>query len=203
MSGTVFVVVLTGWLAIGVLLSFVLGRRGHDGFAWLLLGAMLGPLAVALAVDAWRHGEELQRETVVRSPVTTDAAAVDVLIGFDGSPESRAALRSAIDLLGARLGRLTLATVIPFDGGLINERQARAALEAEAAGLAWLAPELEIVRGNPAHALDAAAIEGGYDVLAVGTMGAGRAHLFGSTASHLARHSKVPVLMTGSGDPAA
>lgn len=197
MSATTLFLVLAGWLAIGLVLSIVLGRRGHDRFSWFVLGTLLGPLAVAFAAVAWRQGEELQQKTIVASPVAPGEATVDVLIGFDGSPESRAAIASVVSLFGARLGRLTLATVIPFDGGRVNEQKARAGLEHEAERPAWLAPGLEIIRGEPATALVAAASEGGFDLLAVGTTGAGRAHLFGSAARRLAGQSKVPVLLTG------
>ena len=43
----VAVLVIAGdWLAIGVVLSVVMGRRGHFGPGWGILGAMLGPFAV-------------------------------------------------------------------------------------------------------------------------------------------------------------
>ena len=38
------------WLAIGVVLSVMMGRRGHDAYAWLILGMFLGPIALVLAV---------------------------------------------------------------------------------------------------------------------------------------------------------
>ena len=120
-----------------------------------------------------------------------------MLVGFDGSPGSRAATEAVVRLLGDRLGRLTLVTVIPFDGGVLVEQQARAALDREADRLGELAPGLEVVRGEPASALTAAAAAGGFDMIAAGTTGAGRAHLFGSAARHLAGRTGVPVLLTG------
>ncbi len=198
MSGTsILVLALTGWFAIGIVLVVVLGRHGHDRSTWFLLGAMLGPLAIALAVDAWRHGEAMEPETIVATPLEHDETRVDVLVGFDQSPESRAAMASVLELFGDRLGRLLVVTVIPFDGGLGDERDARTALQREGERLAWLAPGLQLIRGEPATALVAAATEGGFDVIAVGTTGTGHAHLFGSTAGHLAHHSKVPVLLSG------
>ncbi len=66
-----FVVIGVAWLAIGLVLSIVMGRRGHDTFSWLLLGTVLGPLAVVLAVEAGRHDERLQPAPVVAAtPVT-------------------------------------------------------------------------------------------------------------------------------------
>jgi nucleotide-binding universal stress UspA family protein len=98
-----------------------------------------------------------------------------------------------------RLGRLTVATVVPFDGGADEERAALAALDTEKQRLASLAPGLEVLKGHPATALIARANEDGYDLVAIGTRGRGGAHLFGSTAAELARTSKIPVLLVGDG----
>jgi nucleotide-binding universal stress UspA family protein len=198
MSTTVLLVVLAAWLVIGLVLSIVLGRRGHDPFSWFVLGTLLGPLAIAFAVYAWRHEEQRESEILAASPGERREGVVDVLVGFDGSPASRAAIEAVVRLFGDRLGRLALVTVVPFDGGVLVEQQARAALEQEAGRLAGLAPGLEIVRGEPASALTAAAAAGRFDLIAAGTTGAGRAHLFGSAARHLAGRTAVPVLLTGS-----
>ena len=208
MSPTLIALVAAAWIGIGLTLSFVLGRRGHDGFSWFILGVVLGPLAIALAVDSWRNDERPQTRTLAMPamPATPSAPAaaprgtgVDVLVGFDGSPESRAAVSTAVELFADRLGRLTLVTVIPYDGGRDAERDAVTALDREATRLGWLAPGLEVVHGHASQALTEATIAGGYDLLVIGTKGAGRAHLFGSAASELARNSKVPVLLVGSG----
>ena len=42
------------WLAVGLILSLVMGRRGHDAFGWLILGALFGPLTAVLALYARR-----------------------------------------------------------------------------------------------------------------------------------------------------
>jgi hypothetical protein len=47
--------VMATWLAIGVVAGRAMGRCGHDGFTWLLLGATLGPLVVPLALSTWRR----------------------------------------------------------------------------------------------------------------------------------------------------
>ena len=187
-----------GWVAIGLTLSILMGRRGHDSFSWLILGTMLGPLAVVLAVHSWRHGETPRSEIVAEPTALT--GPVDVLVGFDGSQESRWALSRVIGLLGPRLGRVTLATVIPFDCGWDGEQQAVAALEHEAAAMDndGAGMGLEVVRGHPSHALTQLAVEGGYHLLAIGARGAGASKaLMGSAASELARGSVVPVLLVG------
>jgi len=120
-AATGVVVVAAVWFAIG-LGPFAGRRRGHDGFSWFVAGVILGPLAVVFAVDAWRHDERPVHRPLVAGDGGRDRGTVDILVGFDGSTGSQAALAAAIELLGARLGRLTLATVIPYDGGREGER---------------------------------------------------------------------------------
>jgi nucleotide-binding universal stress UspA family protein len=188
---------MIGWFGIGVVLAAALGRRGFDGFSWFLIGMVLGPMAIPVAWNCIRRDESLGTQVLAGPTRAKRKGGVDVLVGFDGSPESQAALATATGLLGDRLGRFALATVVPFDEAPDVEAAAAAALEAEAAELAELAPTLEIVRGHPATALAAAALEGDFDLLVIGATGAGRAHLFGSAAKELAHHSTVPVLLTG------
>jgi nucleotide-binding universal stress UspA family protein len=87
-----------------------------------------------------------------------------------------AALLTVLDLLGPQLGRLTLATVIDLDASVEHDRakdQARVELRRRA-------------------------VEGGHDLLAVGSRGAGLSKvLLGSTAATLAARSKIPVLLSG------
>jgi nucleotide-binding universal stress UspA family protein len=145
---------------------------------------------------------------------------VDVLVGVDGSPEAAAALATVLDLLGPRLGRLALATVTDLDASVEHDRrraQAYPELERQAERVrAWLStqpsvpggdgprmPELLLLAGRPAEALQRLAVERGDDLLVVGTRGAGLSKvLLGSTANELAAHAKVPVLL-GGGSPSA
>jgi len=105
----------------GLVLAGVMGRRGHDPFGWWLLGTVLGPLALPLALSA----ERKRRSAVVRvlRQGTPGGGPVDVLVGIDGSPEAAAALMAALDLLGPRLGRLTLAAVTRPDGSVEQRRE--------------------------------------------------------------------------------
>src|SRR5581483_8354295 len=139
-------------LLVGLTLSLVMGRRGHDAFGWLLLGTLFGPLAAVFAVEA--RGQERPGPKLVAVRRSIGPGPVDVLAGVDGSPESEAALLAAAGILGPRLGRLTLPTVIPYDSGFDRERTARAALERQAAaGRGWssstAAPPLSCWNGPP------------------------------------------------------
>ena len=149
-------------------------------------------------LDARRQSEQ-GRPQIVSRLWSLDPGPVDVLVGFDGSPECRSALESAIAVLGTRIGRLTLATVVPYDGGREREQMARAALEGGAAALKR-SPRLEVLRGRPGHALLDRAVSEGYGLLVIGTRGVGASRaVLGSTATEVARTARVPVLMMGTG----
>lgn len=200
MSGPSIVILLAAvWLAIGFGLSLVLGRRGHDGFSWLVVGTLLGPLAILLAIDAIQNGE--RRETSVLLAGSGGRGTTDVLVGVDGSPEARAALDVAVATFGESLGRLTLLAVVPFDGGLDADRTAAAELEREALRVKEAHPRTEVARGNPATLLREHARSEAYDLLVIGSKGAGR-HVFGSAARELASASPIPVLVVGAPAPA-
>jgi nucleotide-binding universal stress UspA family protein len=129
-----------------------MGRRGHDGFSWLLIGTLMGPVGILLALDA------------------------------------------ALRILGSSVGRVTLLTVVPFDGGIDADREALAAIREEAERHPELRPDLEVRRGHPAAVIAELAARDHYDLVVIGTRGAGR-HLFGSAARELATASPVPVLL--------
>jgi nucleotide-binding universal stress UspA family protein len=200
-----FAVVAGSWLAIGLVLSIVMGRRGHNGFGWFVLGAMLGPFGVVLAVVTRRNGERLRPVPVVgRVPATPGSGPVDVLVGSDGSPESAAALDAAVELFGERLGRLTVATVVPFGDVKAPERRAAEGLRRLTGPGRGRTPDLEVLHGHPSAALRQCAVEGGYEVIAVGTRGKGLSKaILGSAASELARDSGIPVMLVGERPAAA
>lgn len=213
MSATPAMFTLAGiWIGIGLLLALVMGRHGHDPFAWWLLGTLLGPLALPLALSAERRQAERAQQLGIGVP---GRGPVDVLVGLDGSPEAGAALLTVLDLLGPQLGRLTLATVVDLDASVEHDRakdQARAELLRRADQIRmrlWSSsqepdepgrpfPDLILLPGQPAEALPRLAAEGGYDLLVVGGRGTGLSRvLLGSTATTLAAQAKVPVLVAG------
>jgi nucleotide-binding universal stress UspA family protein len=187
------------WFAIGMALALIMGRRGHDAYAWLVLGMFLWPIALFLAVYTDRSPHRHEPRILAQPPQGT--GPVDVLVGIDGSPESRAAVDTAIHLLGSRLGRLTLARAVPLYCGFELERTADQSLQVEAERLRPREVGLEVVEGHPASALTELAAAAGYELVVIGTRGAGLSReLLGSTAVALARHSKLPVLLVGSPD---
>jgi nucleotide-binding universal stress UspA family protein len=197
MSSTAWLVIALGiWSGIGGIEALLLGRRGFDGFSWVLIGMVLGPLSVLVAWDSIRS-DARRASTVIRTAGAHRPDGIDVLIGFDGSPECRATADAVATTFGDRLGRVALVSVGYFDDAPIHEAQLRAALEAEGRRLRSLAPDLVLVGGHPATALAQEAEAGGYDLVAVGATGRGHAHVFGSAARELVRTSPVPVFVGG------
>jgi nucleotide-binding universal stress UspA family protein len=186
--------------AIGIASAVVMGRRGYAPFSWGVIGSVLGPLVVPLALARSRQARQLPRASVG----STWQGPVDVLVGIDGSSESIAAMTVIARLLGERVGRFTLATVVDYDtdlGGRTGSahQAARAHLDQAAAAvpgtLSYL-PEMVVLSGPPADALAERAGEGHFDILAVGSRGRGASTaLLGSVATRLARGARTPILI--------
>jgi nucleotide-binding universal stress UspA family protein len=211
-SYTAFLALLMVTFAcIGFVLAIVMGRLGHSPFAWGLLGLVLGPIALLLALVEVRN----ERPWWTRLVASGDPGRgpVDVLVGIDGSPESAATTTAALELLGGRVGRLTLVAVTDLDDSYAG-REEQARLDGELRRQAeavrgWLRerygsveakqmviPELKLMAGRPATTLDTIAAEDGYDLLVVGARGAGLSRvLLGSVATSLAARASVPVLV--------
>lgn len=198
MSTTSFAAVIAAWLLLGIAVSIVLGRRGHDSASWLVLGILLGPLSILLAVDVVRHDEGLAVETVTTGSAPARAGGMRVLIGYDDSPDAHAVIKAVLDLMGSQLQCLTLTRVLPYDGGRDEEADARATLVAEARQHTDAPIELEIIHGRPASALLEAAVAGRFDLLAVGALGHAHSHLLGTTTSPLSHQRKIPALICAS-----
>lgn len=197
-SSELFIVIVLAWGLFGVSTAFLMGRRGHQPFMWLVLAIVFGPLVLPLAVNALRHDRPGLFERLSRGRPGT--GSVDVLVGIDGSVEAEKALGSAIGMLGARLGRLTLAAVVDYDiaaGSSLAEENDRAKDDlVRAANATALGPETILLSGRPAEALRKHAVEQGYALIVVGRRGHGASRvLLGSVASELARGGEVPVLI--------
>lgn len=190
---TIAAIILTAWIIEAVAVGYAMARRGFDQFAWTAIAIGIGPIVLPFAFSSNRK-PEIPQPTLVHAGGTGDGE-VDVLVGIDGSPESAAALRHAQTLLGSRVGRLTLAHVIPIDAGSDAEKDAMKALAEAASKNAKDATQL-VLRGRPVDALRNYADRLGYELLAVGTRGHGETRsLIGSVATGLARGTGVPVLL--------
>jgi nucleotide-binding universal stress UspA family protein len=194
---TMAVLVLVVWLAIGAAAVFMMRRKGHDTFSWMILFLFLGPLAVPLAVSAQRH-----------QPLDTTSrphrGALDVLVAHDGSPAASMALASALELFGPQMTSLTLAAIVDIEAattvrGRDTERETRARLEGVAGQLAVRCGPVEtvVLHGDPAEALARFAAQHGYELVVVGGDDGSRWRhaLTGNVAHRLAAATTVPVLV--------
>jgi nucleotide-binding universal stress UspA family protein len=193
--------IVFGWSLIGLATAYVMARRGHDPFSWWLIGTMFGPLTVIYVLDRFR----LDRNRIYRpifQPRARGEGPVDVLIGIDGSPEADAAVATVAAILGPRIGRLTLATVLPYDTPVWSPIRREASVALELAGPRSINEEAEkvLLEGPPADELVRYANSEGFQLLAVGNRGKGLSTAFlGSVASRLARADGVPTLIVGPG----
>jgi nucleotide-binding universal stress UspA family protein len=87
---------------------------------------------------------------------------------------------------------------VPFGDIWDQERRAAQGLRRLADRTPGRALELEVLHGRPSAALRQRAIEGGFELIAVGARGEAMTKaVLGSAASELARDSKIPVLVVG------
>ncbi|SCG68989.1 universal stress protein [Micromonospora halophytica] len=203
--GEVWWVVLAvlAWLAIGLVTAAVfVTRGGHRNLLWYLVGGLLGPIFVPIAVERGRAGT---RRVDVRSrPPSGRGAGLRVLVGLDGSADSDRALRTAVHALTGTAGDLVLVAVTSPDlvdiEAAEEDRRARRMLDERVAGLPAGLPEpsTEIIAGHPVDALLAVADARDVDLLVVGRAGHGLGErLLGSVAEELAHRSRRPVLLGG------
>ena len=203
------VLVIVCWLLLGAAVGIVEARHGHWRRGWVVF-APLGPFAIPFA-RAVRRRERAVDVPMVLSRGRLGPGTFDVLVGIDGSCASTTAATEVARLFGTRLNRLTLAavldyeTALPHDDAVLDrepwdeETTARAALERtadELVGLGCVMPERVLLAGNPPDTLNAHAVAGDYDMIAIGARGHGISKLLlGSCASRLAGKGRVPVLV--------
>ncbi|MFP8963092.1 universal stress protein [Streptomyces nanhaiensis] len=187
------------WIAAGLLTVWWMARRGHGGPGWLFMGVVFGPVLALIAGERVRRRPTrvARTEAGPRGP-----GRLRVLVGVDGSPESEAALRLAVGLLGPCTETLVAAQVVDYDAaeldwqGRIVEAKSRLSAVAEEAGGRVTA--CEVLAGPPAAALARFADENRIDMVVVGRHGRGLSkRLLGNVAQELLRDGSVPVLVTG------
>jgi len=134
-----------------------------------------------------------------------------ILIAFDGSPQSRSALSKGIALAQAGGGSIVDAIYVSSVPGVwypempaanmyaLEARTAEALLQEakealSASGCRWHA---YIAEGRPAKTIVEHAVDGGYDLIVMGSRGrSGLQELFlGSVSHNVVQHSPVPVLI--------
>lgn len=192
------------WILCGVVTAFVMRRRGHDFFVWLALGSVLGPLVFPLAIDGARRDADTESEAHDRSY----PGSLDVLVGLDGSEESKHALRSAMNMFGRQASTMTLATVLDYDSrgsasGKEARREASEMLRGAAMGLGHPGVTTELLFGRADQALTDFAKSNGIELIVVGARGRGASEaLFGSVTRSLVGGGDVPVFVGSKPVPA-
>ena len=185
------------WTA-GLGAAFWMVRRGHDP-RWLYLGAVLGPLFVPIAVERVRN-----HPTVVgEHPLPVRNGGLRVLVGYDGSPESRDAVAAAHRLIGPCTSTLVLAQVVSYDAAEdethadVDNARHRLAEAVTALGVPGAA--FEVFAGPPAETLCKLAYEQDMDLLVVGRRGRGLSQrVLGSVAERVVKNARLPVLVAHS-----
>lgn len=174
----------------------VVGNRGHGGFTGLLVGS------TAVQVTAHATCPVL----VVRPDVPREDPGGPIVVGVDGSPEGRLALRFAIAEAGLRNATVRALHALPegfppeegADALAAAERLLDTALLEVDTGPKQVSVSAEIVRSDPAEALIEASRTA--SMVAVGGRGRGgfRGLLFGSVSHALIHHAECPVAVARS-----
>jgi nucleotide-binding universal stress UspA family protein len=187
------------WVLVGLVVAFVMRRRGHDLYVWMVIGLILGPLAIPVAIERIRfHGKESAGAARIPTP---KRAGFDLLAGLDGSEESANALHAAIALFGWDLSSVTLATVLDYDSELSPgaeeaRRDADRILDEAAASLEFSPVKTKLLFGKPDRALAEFARSGGFELIVAGARGHGASkRLFGSVTEQLVGGTEVPVFV--------
>lgn len=176
-------------------------RRGHDFHEWLVLGVVLGPLVVPLAVERARFhstGHLLEGGE-------PHGGRFDLLAGLDGSTEAVDALQTALRLFGGCVSTVTIVKVLDYDSlGSHSGAERRAEAEEMLAAAAGRLPvdqvETKILFGRPDRAIAEYARGAGIELVVVGARGQGASEaLFGSVTSRLVGGCGTPVFV-GHGD---
>jgi nucleotide-binding universal stress UspA family protein len=187
------------WTAIGVVVAFLMRRRGNDFFVWLVLGVGLGPLSVPLAIERARYHGAAEHQS--RGTPTPPHVAFDILAGIDGSPDAVSAIDTAVALFGGRVSSVTLATVLDYDQedtitGRESQTEARRLLDEAAAQVLYDPVDTIVLYGRPDHAMKEFARTSGMELIVVGARGKGATEsLFGSVTARLVGGSEVPIFV--------
>lgn len=207
MTTTIVVVLIIGWIVVGLVSGLWMARHGHDPM-WTLIAVVLGPLFVPIALERVQRRPALAAFGLRGAPPQRPAAegGLRVLVGVDGSAESERGLATAQRLFGPYCALLVLAEVVHFEAAEAAPRNDVDAASRRLAGLASRADiagvvHTEVLAGPPGPTLRGFAEEQDMDLLVVGRRGRGLStRLLGSISADIIEHSRVPVLVIEPGD---
>lgn len=143
----------------------------------------------------------------------------NILVAYDGSATSRAALAQAYELAQTEHAEITVVTVAPNVAPLaalapvsieglraeLNDWAGARLREAEATAPSGLSVHTVQRNGNVGEEVVAEIESGGYDLVVLGSRGHGRiaSEILGSVNSHVHFHAKVPTLTIDATEPPA
>lgn len=201
MNAVVVAVAIGAWCLAGLLSGVWMARRGYDPL-WILIALPLGLLFVPIAIERVRRPNEFQPARASSLPARgTRDGRLRVLVGLDGSAESRQALATVARLFGPVCDALVLAEVVHQEA---TEDETQAEIAAAAGRLGAAAADVdvagavhtEVLAGAAGPALRRYASEHDIDVLVVGPRGRGLSRrVLGSVSAELVEHSTIPVLV--------
>jgi nucleotide-binding universal stress UspA family protein len=193
------------WVAVGLAAAVVLARHGQKSWQWYVIGVVLGPIMLPIALESVTRPGRLVMRTAAAPPAPGGQGLV-ALVAVDGSPESDHALREAQQVLAPAAPRFILLTVVDPDlvtGQGVGDQAStteQVARELLAERASWLpggaaASVLEIAAGDPATEIMERAASEEVDLVVLGRRGRGVSHkILGSVADQVVRRGRRPVL---------
>ena len=119
----VSVALLIAWVACGVVTAYAMKRRGHEVRPWIGMGIGLGPLLIPLARRDIRFRESsVQAHELLAGDHGT--GPFHLVVGLMGPAETISDVIPMIDLVGSRLGKLTICSAIDYQSAESDEWEA-------------------------------------------------------------------------------
>jgi nucleotide-binding universal stress UspA family protein len=196
---------IIAWLVLvvvtSVIVAYLAHRWGHDPFGWVLLSAVMGPIALIALIGTHQSDRTRSKETTG----TPAPAAQRVLIASDGSAAGPAVARRIASTYRGDLEVVVL-TVLPHElrpgpGSPAGPDHDRLVMEATEETLEVLRDlkvpaRLEVSYGSAGEEIAACSRRLGVGLICMGRRGSGLSRaLLGSVSDHVVRHSSTPVLI--------
>ncbi|HET7720038.1 MAG TPA: hypothetical protein VFK43_08735 [Acidimicrobiales bacterium] len=194
------VVLASLWLAAGMTFASILYRRGHDGWHWMLVCAVTGPVSALLVADQARFVEpDAEPSTVGGRPGTSSGVTVVVPASAVGAVDA-----STLGCLSMPIRQVAVVAPVAFEhiGSTTPSELQRSMRPVVEEAVQRFAPhEVELVQapGRTADAIVAVAADRA-PALILTTRGAHEPHTVGRLARLAASRPAIATVIT---DPAA